>query len=375
MRVPSTGLGSLFLATLFVVPGCRTARESVMGLGRDDRPSPRPLTREEKAEAGRLLQRTALFRKNGAHPDWEKWAARDLRLLATGEAKSSGEWPLWEIEVPLRSVAYVHRRDAEAFFAFTFDDDGRTVRDYMNNYVRRAIERDLAAGNDPEPKLTPEQAVTRAKAYVAGVLGGFPDDLRLESVRYVRPQEAREGQDGAPPPPEGRWMTPEAAIERIKGYGETGLYDYEWAVRFYRYAGHMRYISQELVIRFSERYGVERYFNKCYDRWDGKVAVTADEAEAIAARANIGDYVWRFPRTVRYPRDTYRLAVLQPRVRGKHPFLIHVLTDKPKEVHAVWIVDVPYDWVLADGSEEPQESFKTEALVDAETGEFICCVE
>jgi len=134
----------------------------------------------------------------------------------------------------------------------------------------------------------------------------------------------------------------------------------------------MEYVSDELVIRFSERHGVERYFNKCYEPWAGNVTVTAEKAKAIAARADIEKHVWRSPE---YPREKYRLAILKPRVRREHPVIMHVVKDNPKAVRAVWVVSVPYAWALIDGSEEPQGYDRIGVLVDAETGELRGCVD
>ena len=365
------------LAALCLVPGCRSESSVVSGgldAGGGSRFDTRALTSEEQVEAEKLLERTAAFRKIEAHPRWEKWAARDLRLLSSEECESTilESWHSGPVRIPLRAATYVLRRDTHATLSFAYDEEDGSIRDYSNLYVRRAIEQELLAGENLDPELTREQAVARAKEYVASVVGAFPGDLRLDMVQYIRPQTDPRDIDWTSFEPSGRSVTPKQAIALIRRHQGPDLYDYAWSVRFYRYAGDMEYTSDELVIRFSERHGVERYFDKCYEPWDGKITVTADRAEAIAARADIQKHVWRSPE---YPREKYRLTVLKPRVRGERPVIMHVVKDDPRKVRAVWAVGVPYAWTPVDGSEEPQEYDRIGVLVDAETGELRGCVD
>lgn len=329
----------LLLPILCVFPACqKEPGEEEWSIVRVPEPEAQPLTEAQKVEANRLLQKTALLRRNEGHPEWERWTADDLSL----DSRDVGAWHVtWRPgtePIEALGISYVHREEKGHGFSglyLSVGTEDEVIRRYLNPYARSAAERDEREQGAIAATLTCEEATRKAREYVRSMMGGFPGDLVLEELYYG---------SGTP----------------------------FWYATFTRYEGWIPYLSQDVKLVFSERYGVAEYSNSYLDRWEGTIRISPGAAikKAQTQKKRVDRKVQRAGLYLEAGRPSFVLR-RPPRILSGHPYLMHVVKDKPREVHAVWNVAFPFQWLSDDSPASEGRWDEILILIDAETGEVL----
>jgi hypothetical protein len=306
----------------------------------------RAVRKEESTLMDEILRITAPLRKNSAHPDWENLTSQDVEVLVFDRRSSPLDSAVTRCGWEVRYVEF--RRQNGRRICVAVDPTDTTVRLCQSLDVAGAIEADLNAGRLPEAKLTSAEALETAKAYVREMVGCFPNDL--VPTYFRRPLRAKEGGN-------------------VPGYPDAGLG--LWTVQFTRYAGRKPYDWQGIEVSFSERYGVAVYVNSCFDAWEGKIAVTDEDALRIAAE-QVDAYFREHDADLQLGGQDVALRLRRPPyVKEGTPRLAYVDANNPRAVHAVWVTVFPYACEPEKPFAESSPWGELTAYVDAETGRFL----
>lgn len=344
----------LVFATLVVV-GCQTLTQN--GINADQHtdaatdPRLRSVTPEEKAQAEALLRRTAAFRRNDAHPEWEKLTTADFTLPPPYDIGVYTGFPSSYVQVK----EYELQREHGPRLGISFDARDKRIRAYQWESAENLVAAEKEAGRVKRPTLTPAQAVDLAKSYIEQLMGKLPDDLVVDYVYVPGVAHQRE----------------EPNLEDLFPDGGTGYpsvcSEVFWEVRFTRHAGRLPFDWQGVLIRFSEQHGVERYLDLCFDRWEGRVKVGIEQAIRAANEALEG-YPLGDPALLASGESIPPVLRLPLYVEEGHPFLMNVVEESPRAVHAVWKVVLRYAILWKTDLPGPLHWRRLTTYVDAETG-------
>jgi len=348
---------SLGLVLACVSCGKKAAEKS------EARTEPGPFSFSEEEEntqiADRFLRLTEPFRDCECLPQWKTLTSKDMDevVLDTLYPRSpySGDGvtivhPREESEERLRLLC----KAPGLTLSMRVDPVDGVLREYSLSGTKEVLNADLEAGRWTRPKLTPREALEKAKSYVVLARGEFPDDLVPVSAGYQFPPDESE-----------RRFNPEWR-------DRTWLGDL-WSVTFRRYAGRLEYKlglrHEDILVRFSERYGVcfydDRYLS---ETWHGKIRISQEEALATAAK-HVNDAFKDLVGEDTEPQDlTLRWP---PYVDG--PYLKNFDSTRPRTVRAAWAVVYPFaltTWIW--GEHYPGYAERCLQLyVDAEDGQFL----
>ncbi len=305
-------------------------------------------------EIAELLKQTATFRRNKARPEWENLTTEDFICSAPCEQRLGLYFGAGAVYLKLRQ--YTLEQEGGQSLWFVIDPDNARIHRYWWDGAENLVQQEHENRILRPLSLTPGEAVEKAKAYVKDLMGGFPNDLVLDYI-YV-----------PGPAPSKRIEVP----EELGGTDEPDVRSETfWEVRFTRYAGAVPYDRQAVLIRFSEHYGVLSYTNQYFDKWEGKVTVSAEKAIAIAERAhekNPENSYFYFSDQANPLKNILERPMY---VKDGRPSLKPVVKDNPRAVHAVWTVVLPYAIVREKHGPGPLRWEESELYVDAETGEFL----
>ncbi len=285
------------------------------------------------------LRQTEAFRASEAHPEWEVMGAEDVEVIRLERFKPRA----WHNVVEMVYVEY--KAEGGLHVQGWFERETGILRFYRRLDVHEAIVAELEGDRWAPPKLTPVQALEKAKQLVATLLGGMPDDVAPAAIEFGVPpeEEKRERED---------W--------RKRLDETTGT----WVVFLQRHGGEISYQTREgIAIAFSERWGVGLYGDLRFsDPWEGHV-VDRDAAVREAKEAARADIEKEWAEDGRMPS-----VILQGPVQVFGPYLLNLDEEDPRPVRCCWHI---YGAICVAEDFRESELRGVWVLVDAETGKSI----
>lgn len=288
---------------------------------------------------GDHLRETAAFRASEAHPGWELIGAEEVEVIRLERFKPRA----WHNLVEMVYVEY--KAEGGLHVQALFEGETGILRFYRRRDVHEAIVAELEGGRWAPPKLTPAQAIERAKELVALLLGGVPDDVVPALIEF-----------GVPPEKDKRerehWREP---LDETTG---------TWAVFLERHDEAVKYRKREGIgIAFSERFGVVLYADVRFsDPWKGHV-LTEEEAVREARQA-VRQYLHeKWVEEGRTPS-----VILLARAHAGGPLLLPTDRGNLRRVRPCWLIVIP---VCVAVDFEDTEELTWDIVLDAETGELV----